>query len=63
MPQKPDIARWSSLTYEEKNSELFNRQKETLDLFLARKAITRAQYDKSLGDLVAKMKLRQEEES
>ena len=31
--------------------ELFRRQKETLDTFLEKKAISRAQYDKSLGDL------------
>ena len=42
------------------SGKLFNRQKETLDLFLARKAISRTQYDKSLGDIIAKMGLRQE---
>ena len=31
--------------------ELFRRQKETLDTFLEKKAITGAQYNKSLGDL------------
>lgn len=38
-----------------KNVELFLRQKETLDTFLANGAITQAQYNKSYGDLVVKM--------
>ena len=44
-----------SLTPEEKKIDLFLRQKRTLDLFLERNAISRAQYDKSLGDLIEKM--------
>ena len=43
------------LSREEKKKELFRSQKHTLDLFLERGAISRAQYDKSLGDLVLKM--------
>ena len=43
---------FSKLTKEEKNMWLFEEQKKTLDLFLERGAITKAQYDKSLGDLV-----------
>ena len=43
------------LTPEEKKQELFHRQKRTLDLFLERNAISKAQYDKSLGDLIEKM--------
>ena len=35
--------------------ELFRRQKTLLDTFLDRKAISQAQYDKSLGDLIDKM--------
>ena len=46
---------YSSLTPEEKRIDLFLRQKRTLDLFLERNAISRAQYDKSLGDLIEKM--------
>ena len=46
---------WSSLTYEEKNKVLFLRQKETLDSFLERGAISQAQHDKSLHDLIEKM--------
>ena len=44
-----------SAAYEQMLKELFLRQKETLDLFLERKAITQKQYDKSLGDLRDKM--------
>ena len=39
----------------EKNIDLFLRQKDTLDKFLERGAISQAQYDKSYGDLVVKM--------
>ena len=46
---------WEQLSLEEKKKELFLRQKNTLDLFLERNAISRAQYDKSLGDLIVKM--------
>ena len=35
--------------------ELFRKQKQTLDLFLEKKAITRQQYEKSLHDLAEKM--------
>lgn len=45
---------WENMTPEEKKKELFLRQKKTLDLFLERNAISKAQYDKSLGDLVEK---------
>ena len=39
-------------------TDLFLRQKRTLDLFLERGTITKAQYDKSLGDLIEKMGMR-----
>ena len=42
---------WAELTPEEKKRQLFFNQKELLDTFLGNGAITRAQYDKSLGDL------------
>lgn len=38
------------------NKELYEKQVETLKLFLENKAITQAQFDKSYGDLTAKMK-------
>ena len=46
---------WNGLTHEQKNQELFLREKEMLGLFLAHGAITRAQHDKSLHDLTEKM--------
>ena len=46
---------WSGLSYESKNRELYLRQKQTLDLFLERGAISKAQHDRSLHDLTVKM--------
>lgn len=46
---------WQSLSQEEKKMQLFLSQKATLDSFLERGAISKAQYDKSYGDLVVKM--------
>ena len=43
------------------NLSLFLRQKEILDTFLSHHAISQAQYDKSLGDLIVKMGISQEE--
>ena len=42
---------YSKLDYSEKNRWLFEEQRITLDLFLERGAITKEQYNKSLGDL------------
>ena len=50
-----DMADWASLSLEEKNQRLFLRQKELLDMFLERGAISQAQHDKSLHDLIEKM--------
>ena len=46
---------WSALTSEQKKQTLFEKQKNTLDMFLERNAISKAQYEKSLGDLIEKM--------
>ena len=46
---------WSTLALEEKNKALFLKEKELLDSFLSHHAISQAQYDKSLGNLKAKM--------
>lgn len=46
---------WQTLSPEEKKKQLFIKQKELLDTFLERNAISKAQYDKSLGDLKEKM--------
>lgn len=40
---------------DEKKKALFIEQKKTLDVFLEKGAISRAQYDKSYGDLVRLM--------
>lgn len=47
--------KWSSLSPAEKKLELFHRQKELLDTFLANGAISQAQHDKSLNCLIEKM--------
>ncbi len=46
---------WETLSYEEKNHQLFLRQKELLDLFLRKKAISKEQHERSLHDLTVKM--------
>ena len=46
---------WSYLTHEEKNHQLFLKQKALLDQFLEKGAISQAQHDKSLHDLKEKM--------
>lgn len=46
---------WEGLTPEEKKKQLFLNQKKLLDTFLEKNAISKAQYDKSLGDLREKM--------
>ena len=42
-------------TEDEKKVKLFLSQKELLDTFLCHGSITKAQYDKSLGDFTEKM--------
>ena len=51
----PEKKEWAHLSPEEKKKQLFLNQKDTLDLFLERGAISQSQYDKSLGDLREKM--------
>ena len=46
---------WDTLSYREKNHQLFLTQKSMLDKFLERGAISQAQHDKSLRDLTVKM--------
>ena len=50
-----DNPEWDSLTHEQKNHQLFLKQKALLDQFLETGAISQAQHDKSLQDLVEKM--------
>ncbi len=50
-----DNSGWESLSPEEKKRQLYLQQRQTLDLFLERNAITREQYDKSLRDMTERM--------
>ena len=50
------------MTAEEKKRDLYLRQKQLLDTFLEHGAISRAQYDKSLGDLTVKMGMEPDED-
>lgn len=45
---------WASMSREEKNRQLFNKQKAMLDLFMEKGAISRRQRDESLADLIEK---------
>lgn len=49
---------WEQLSPEEKKKQLYLNQKKTLEDFLERGAISKAQFDKSLGDLTEKMGMR-----
>ena len=46
---------WEKLSPAEKKKQLYIKQKQLLDLFLEKNAISKAQYEKSLGDLTEKM--------
>ena len=46
---------WERLSPEEKKRQLYLNQKQTLEAFLERGAISKVQFDKSLGDLTEKM--------
>ena len=46
---------WEQLSPEDKKKQLYLEQKKTLETFLAHGAISKAQFDKSLGDLTVKM--------
>ena len=48
-------AKWETLTHEEKNRQLFLKQKAMLEQFLSNGAITQEQFDKSYGDMKKKM--------
>ena len=49
---------WEQLSPEQKKIQLYLEQKKTLEIFLAHGAISRAQFDRSLGDLTVKMGMR-----
>ena len=46
---------WEQLSPEDKKKQLYLNQKQTLEAFLERGAISKAQFDKILGDLTSKM--------
>ena len=46
---------WEQLSPADKKKQLYLEQKKTLETFLAHGAISKAQFDKSLGDLTEKM--------
>ena len=46
---------WEQLSPEDKKKQLYLEKKKTLETFLAHGAISKAQFDKSLGDLTEKM--------
>jgi hypothetical protein len=53
---------WQSLSPAEKKLELFRRQKDLLDTFLATGAISQAQHDKSLNCLIEKMGIKEDQQ-
>lgn len=55
-----DNSQWATLSPAEKKQELFRRQKDLLDTFLATGAISQSQHDKSLNCLIEKMGIGEE---
>ncbi len=55
MPTDITDSAWDHMTHAEKNHQLYLKQKQMLDMFLERGAISQAQHDKSLRDLTKKM--------
>ena len=53
---------WSTLSPAEKKLELFRRQKDLLDTFLATGAISQSQHDKSLNCLIEKMGIKDDQQ-
>ena len=51
---------WQSMTHDEKQRALFNKQKDLLDTFLSHGAIDRRQYEKSLTCMAEKMGMQAE---
>jgi len=46
---------WAELSEDEKKVKLYYKQKNMLEMFLEKNAISKEQFDKSLGDLTEKM--------
>ncbi len=51
----PQTSSREPLSLFEKKRQLYENQKNLLDTFLSHGAISKAQYDKSLGDMTEKM--------
>ena len=56
---KDAIMIWDQLSYQEKNHQLYIRQKDMLALFLQKRAISQEQFEKSLHDLTEKMEYKE----
>ena len=55
MGEENAVDMWATMTHEEKNQFLYQKQKELLATFLEKGAISKEQYEKSLHDLTEKM--------
>ena len=55
MDTKIEDTAWDAMSHEEKKHQLYLKQKQLLDMFLERGAISQAQHDKSLYDLTLGM--------
>ena len=55
MGEENAVNLWATMTHEEKNRILYQKQKELLAAFLEKGAISREQYEKGLHDLTEKM--------
>ena len=55
MERSEEQTTWDAMSYEEKNHQLYLRQKELLDTYLRTGAISQEQHDKSLHDMTVKM--------
>ena len=53
---------WATLSPAEKKQELFRRQKDLLDTFLATGAISQIQHDKSLNCMIEKMGIKDDQQ-
>ena len=58
--RKITVIETENLSYDEKKRRLYLDQKKLLDTFLEHGAISKAQYDKSLGDMTEKMGMKGE---
>ena len=56
---KDKITIWDQLSYQEKNHQLYIRQKDMLALFLQKRAISQEQFEKSLHDLTEKLEYKE----